>query len=138
MQYRKIESLFVEINLRKRKWFLNCSYNRHKNSILSHLECLNRAIDEHKKTWDNFIWIGDFNVGIDENSMKNVCDINCLKSVIKVLTCFRNSDNTTLNTLCIYLIQSIPTQQCFWNRHFRLPSFDNNWIQNGISKKIIA
>ena len=70
--------------------------------------------------------------------MKNVCDINCLKSVIKVLTCFRNSDNTTLNTLCIYLIQSIPTQQCFWNRHFRLPSFDNNWIQNGISKKIIA
>ena len=30
--------------------------------------------------------------------------------------------------------QSIPTKQCFWNRPFRLPSFNSNWIQNGISK----
>ena len=41
-----IESLSVEINLRKRKWFLNCSYNPHRNSVSSHLECLNRIIDE--------------------------------------------------------------------------------------------
>ena len=52
-----IESLSVEINLRKRKWFLNCSYNPHRNSISSHLECLNRVIDEHSKTYDNFILI---------------------------------------------------------------------------------
>ena len=35
-----IESLSVEINLKKRNWFLNCSYNPHKNSVSSHLECL--------------------------------------------------------------------------------------------------
>ena len=28
-----IETLSVEINLKKRKWFLNCSYNPHKNQI---------------------------------------------------------------------------------------------------------
>ena len=28
-----IETLSVAINLRKRKWFLNCSYNPHQNSI---------------------------------------------------------------------------------------------------------
>ena len=116
-----IESLSVEINLRKRKWFLNCSYNPHRNSISRHLECLNRVIDKHIKTCDNFILIGDFNVGIDENSMKNFCDINCLKSLIKVPTCFK-------------LTQSIPTQQCIWNRSFSLLPFDSNWIQNGISK----
>ena len=38
-----IETLSVEINLRKRKWFLNCSYNPHKNQISNHLECLNRV-----------------------------------------------------------------------------------------------
>ena len=32
------ESFSVKINLRKRKWFLNCSYNPHGNSISSHLE----------------------------------------------------------------------------------------------------
>ena len=41
-----IETLSVEINLRKRKWFLNCSYNPHKNQISNHLECLNRLINE--------------------------------------------------------------------------------------------
>ena len=52
-----LESLSVEINLRKRKWFLNCWCNPHRNSFSSHLECLNRAIDEHSKTYDNFIFI---------------------------------------------------------------------------------
>ena len=65
-----IESLSVDINLKKRKWFLNCSYNHDRNSVSSHLDSLNRVIDEHSKTYDNFILIGDFTVGIDENSIK--------------------------------------------------------------------
>ena len=90
-----VKSLSVEINLKKRKWFLNCSYNPHRNSLSSYLECLNRVINEHSKIYDNFIFIGDFNVGIDENSMKNFCDINCLKSLIKEPTCFKNPDKPT-------------------------------------------
>ena len=68
-----IRSLSVEINLRKRNCFLNCSYNSRRNTISSHLECLNRIIDEHSKTYDNF---GDFNVLINKNYMKMFCDIN--------------------------------------------------------------
>ena len=95
-----IESLSVEMNLRKREWFLNCSYNTHRNSISRHLERLNRVIDEHSRTYDSFILIGNFNVGIDENSMKNFCDINCLKNLIKVPSCFKNPVKPT----CIDLI----------------------------------
>ena len=72
------------INLKKRKWFLNCSYNPHRNSISSHLECLNRVIDEQSKTYDNFIFLGDFDEGIDENTMKSFYNMNYLKSLIKV------------------------------------------------------
>ena len=79
-----IESPSVVINLKKRKWFLNCSYNPHRNSISSHLECLNRVIDEHSKTYGNFIFIGDFDEGIDENTMKSFYNMNYLKSLIKV------------------------------------------------------
>ena len=78
-----IENLSVQINLKKRKWFLNCSYNPQRISISSHLEYLNHVIDEHDKTYDNFFFIGDFNEGTDGNSMKKFCDINCLKSLIK-------------------------------------------------------
>ena len=51
-----IDTLSVAVNLRKRKWFLNCSYNPHQNLISNHLECLNRLIDEHSNSFDNFIF----------------------------------------------------------------------------------
>ena len=100
-----IENLSVQSNLKKRKWFLNCSYNPHRISVSSHLECLNRVIDEHSKTYNNFFFIGDFNVGIDGNSMKKFCDINCLKSLIKEPTCFKNPDKfTCIDLILTYLL----------------------------------
>ena len=87
-----IETLSVAVDLRKRKWFLNCSYNPHQNLISNHLECLNRLTDEH---FDNFIFIGDFNVSIKHNSMINFCDLNCLRNLINVPTCYKNFDKLT-------------------------------------------
>ena len=55
-----IETLSVSVNLRKRKWFLSCSYNPHQNLISNHLECLIRLIDEHSNSFDKFIFIGGF------------------------------------------------------------------------------
>ena len=56
-----IETLSVAVNLRKRKWFLNCSYNPNPNSISNHLECLNSLIDKHSSSFHKFTFIGDFN-----------------------------------------------------------------------------
>ena len=47
-----IEILSVAVNLRKRKWFLNCSYNPHQNLISNHFECLNHLIDKHGNSFD--------------------------------------------------------------------------------------
>ena len=71
------------------------------NSVSGHLECLNRVNDEHSKTYENFIFIGGFNAGIKENSMNHFCDINCLKSLIKVSTCFKNSAKPTFMDLIL-------------------------------------
>ena len=71
-----IETLSVAVNLRKMKWFLNCSYNPHQNLISNHLEYLNRLIDEHSNSFDNFIFIGDFKVTTNHNSMINFCYLN--------------------------------------------------------------
>ena len=90
-----IETLSVAVNLRKGKWFLNCSYNPNQNSISNHLECLNRLIDEHSSSFDNFIFIGDFNVSTNHNSMINFCDLNSLRNLINVPTCYKNFDNPT-------------------------------------------
>ena len=48
-----IETISVEINLGKRKWFLNFSYNLKKKFILNHLERLNCKFS---KNYDNLIF----------------------------------------------------------------------------------
>ena len=58
---KPIENLFVEINLRSRKWLLSCSYNREKNLIVDHLHCIGRGIDFDSSKYDNFIVLGDLN-----------------------------------------------------------------------------
>ena len=88
-----IETLSVALILRKRKWFLNCSYNPYQNLISNHLECLNRLIDEHSNSFDNFIFIGDFNVSTNHNSM--------IRNLINVPTCYKNYDNPTSIDLII-------------------------------------
>ena len=95
-----IETISVEINLRKRKWFLNCSYNPNKNLISNHLECLNRIMDEFSKNYDNVIFLGDFNTCINDNAMKSFSSLNDLTSLIDQPTCYKNPDKLT----CIDLI----------------------------------
>ena len=38
-----IESICVEVNLRKRMWFINGSYNPNKSFLSNHFECLNAS-----------------------------------------------------------------------------------------------
>ena len=73
-----METPSTAINLRKKKCFLNCSYNPHQNLISNHLECLNRLIDEYGNSFDYFNFTGDFNISTNCNSMINCCDLNGL------------------------------------------------------------
>ena len=40
------EGFFVELNLRSKKWLLGCSYNHHKENIISHLSNASAALDK--------------------------------------------------------------------------------------------
>ena len=88
-----IETLLVEINLRKKKWLLNGSYNPSKHQISHHLKCLNRLLDKHSKKYENYVFRGDFNVN-------TFCSLNRLKNLIDEATCYKNSEKPT----CIDLI----------------------------------
>ena len=80
------EGFYVEINLRKKKWLLCCSYNPNKNNIQFHLE--------------NLFILEDFNVSIDNSYMAGFCDTYYLRSLITEPTCYKNPENPT----CIDLI----------------------------------
>ena len=95
-----IESICVEVNLRKRKWFINGSYNPNKSFLSNHLECLNCIIDEYSKLYQNFLFLGDVNASVSEKCLEEFCNLNGLTSLIKKPTCFKNPDKPT----CIDLI----------------------------------
>ena len=93
------ENLSVEINLRKRKWFFNGSYNRHKNKISNHLNYMNLVCSKYNIVYDNFIFMSDFNVAWVIKLWK-IFNLNNLESLIKKPTCYKKQENPA----CIDLV----------------------------------
>ena len=87
------ECLAIEINLRKTKWLLICSYNPHKNNISNHLMNLSKIIDRNSSRYDKYLCIGDFNSETSETALRNFCDLYKLKNLVREPTCFKNPDN---------------------------------------------
>ena len=94
------EGFYLEINLRKKKWLLCCSYNPNKNNIQFHLENLTKSLAVYSSNYENLIILGDFNVSIDNSYMAGFCDTYDLRSLITEPTCYKSPENST----CIDLI----------------------------------
>ena len=50
-----IEAMFIEVNLRNRKWLFCCSYNPIKATTERHIEALSKSIDLHSSLYDNLL-----------------------------------------------------------------------------------
>ena len=97
---KSIESLFIGLNFRKKKWLLCCTYNPNRNNISSHLDLLRRSLDLYSAEYEHFIIAGDFNTEVTQTSMKVFCDSCEFKNLIKDATCFKNPENAS----CIDLV----------------------------------
>ena len=63
-----VENFFVEINLHKKKWLINCSYNPYKSNIVNHLNIISRSLDIHSTKYENIVLLGDFNASVDDEA----------------------------------------------------------------------
>ena len=81
--FSSAESFFIEIILHKKKWFINCSCNPNKNNMKNHLEIISSALDVFSTKYENIILLGDFNVCVDDDTMRNSCNSYSLNSFIK-------------------------------------------------------
>ena len=94
------EGFFIEINLRKKRWLLSCSYNSHKRNIGTHLQTIGKTLDKLSTSYDNIILLGDFNVEPEEAKMSEFLNIYSLKNLVSQNICFKNPENPS----CIDLI----------------------------------
>ena len=66
-----MEGIFIELNLRKKKWTLQ---TKHKHK-LNFLNQIGKALDKFIGTYDNLLLIGDFNAETEEKNMKDFCNL---------------------------------------------------------------
>ena len=95
-----IESFYTEINIRKKKWFLICTYNRNKNIISNHLKEIGKKLDNYSSKYDNFILFGDLNSEPTESAVRDFFEIYSCRNLINDNTCFKNPSKLS----CIDLI----------------------------------
>ena len=96
-----IEGIFLEINLRKSKWFVFGGYNHNKLNIDSFLGTLGPNLDHFLPKFDNFLLLGDFNSETHELSMREFCDLYNLQNLITRPTCFKNPFNPSVIDLIL-------------------------------------
>ena len=90
---KPVENLFVEINLRSRKWLLSCSYNPKTNLTADYLHCIGRGTDFYSSKYDNFVVLRDLNTEVSNSFLEQFCASYNLKSIIKEPACFKSFDN---------------------------------------------
>ena len=95
-QVRKdIEGIFIELNIKNKKWLLFSGYNPKKELITNYLNEVVFHIDKLLGNFDNLILIGDFNSEMEEEKMKDFCETYNLQNLIKEPTCFKSAENPT-------------------------------------------
>ena len=104
-----VESISVELNLRKKKWLVNCSYNANNSIICDHLRSLGKSLDTLLINYDKVFLMGDFNAEEANIHIKDFCNLYKLKKLIKVPACFKNPHNP--KTIDLMLTNSVRSFQ---------------------------
>ena len=88
-----VESIFIEIRIRKIKWLLVGGYNPKKTSITYFLDNIGKQVDKFLGSYDHLLILGDFNCTMSEKPMIDFCDMYNLHNLIKEPTCYKNPNN---------------------------------------------
>ena len=83
----------MKINLRnKKKWLLSCSCNPKKAQTSNHYAQLSKIIDLYLTKYHQLLFLGNFNAGVEDLSVKSFsCSLN-LTSLINKPICYKNPD----------------------------------------------
>ena len=98
-QNSSVENIFIEINLRSKKWLLSCPYNPYLTLLNKHIQNMSRGLDVYSPKYDNFMILGDFNVKTPNTTIYEFWTTYNLKNLIKEPTCFKSLETQLVLTL---------------------------------------
>ena len=65
------ESFLIELNLRRNKLLINCSYKPNNGNIEPHLDSVSKTLDIHLNKYENVILLGDCNGNTEDPFMES-------------------------------------------------------------------
>ena len=98
---KSIKVLHIEINVRKKKWRIGCSYDPHKTFMLAHLKEIDKNLGICSSSYEKYILLGDLNSEPKEQSLIDFCRFYNSKNIIKENTCFKKPANPSCIDLFI-------------------------------------
>ena len=91
----QIEAFATEIDLRKVRWLLVCSYSPHFSNLLAHVNVKDKTIKFYSKASDKILIAGDFNAQVSDIKVDTFCNIWNINS-------FGKEPTQTILLACIY------------------------------------
>ena len=100
------EAIFIEINIRSRKWLIVGLYKPpiQNNSLI--LESMSKDISQYLDSYENIMLFGDFSMTPEDKNLQNFTDTFSLENHINEPTCFKG------NPHCIDLI--LTNRKCYF------------------------
>ena len=84
-----VEAIYLEINMRKRKWLIIGTYKPSSQSDSLFLENLSNNLFTYLKDYDNMILLGDFNMTPKNTNLTHFIDSFNLENWLQEAKCFK-------------------------------------------------
>ena len=84
-----VESIYLEINVRKRKWLIISTYKPPTQNDPLFSENLSNNLSTYLKDYDNILLLGDFNMTPENINLQHFTDSFNLENLIHEGTCFK-------------------------------------------------
>ena len=89
------EVIFIEINLRKKKWQMCCGYNPSRSFVNKFTYDIGKALDCYIGNYENFFFVGDLNSKTTESSTHEFCNGYHLHSLCHKFSCYKNPEKAS-------------------------------------------
>ena len=96
-----VESISIELNVRKKKWLVNCSYSTNNSNICDHVRRLGKSLGTLLTIFDQEFLMGDLNAEEAIFYIKYFCNLYKLENLNKVPTCFKDPGNPKTTDLML-------------------------------------
>ena len=97
---KETEAIYLEINIRSRKWLIVGLYKPPSQNNSLFLENMSKNLSRYLDSYENITLLGDFNMTPEDKNLEHFTDTFSLEHLINEPTCFKGSPS------CIDLIMT--------------------------------